>query len=67
MKLRLSLLLALAGICAGLPEVAQAQPNIVFAIADDWGWPHASAYGDKGVKTPTFDRLARDGVLVEHA
>ncbi len=43
-----------------------ARPNIVFAIADDWGWPHAGAYGD-GVQTPTFDRLARDGVLIENA
>ncbi len=57
----------LAALCAGPPQVAQARPNIVFAIADDWGWPHASAYGDEGVKTPTFDRLARDGVLVENA
>ncbi|MEM7457424.1 MAG: sulfatase [Planctomycetota bacterium] len=43
------------------------QPNIIFAIADDWGWPHASAYGDPVVNTPTFDRIAADGVLFEHA
>ncbi len=43
------------------------RPNIVFAIADDWGWPHASAYGDKVVQTPAFDRIAREGVLFEHA
>lgn len=67
MNPRPALLLALAGICAGLPEIGHARPNVVFAIADDWGWPHASAYGDEGVKTPTFDRLARDGVLVENA
>lgn len=36
-------------------------------MADDWGWPHAGAYGDKVVKTPAFDRLAREGVLFEHA
>lgn len=47
---------------------AQASPpNILFAIADDWGWPHAGVYGDPVVKTPTFDRLARDGVLFDHA
>ena len=57
---------ALALLWAG-PTIAAERPNIVFAIADDWGWPHASAYGDKAVKTPTFDRLAREGVLVEHA
>ncbi|MBN2474560.1 MAG: sulfatase [Pirellulales bacterium] len=43
------------------------RPNIVFAIADDWGWPHAGAYGDAVVKTPTFDRLAREGALFHHA
>ena len=42
------------------------RPNIVFAIADDWGWPHAGAYGDAVVKTPAFDRLAREGVLFNH-
>ena len=42
-------------------------PNILFAIADDWGWPHAGAYGDPVVKTPSFDRLAREGVLFHHA
>ena len=44
-----------------------ARPNILFCLADDWGWPHAGAYGDKVVKTPTFDRLAKEGVLFEHA
>ena len=44
-----------------------ARPNVVLAIADDWGWPHAGAYGDPVVETPTFDRLAREGVLFHHA
>ncbi len=43
------------------------RPNILFAIADDWSWPHAGAYGDEVVKTPTFDRLAREGALFNHA
>ncbi len=47
--------------------IAADRPNIVFAIADDWGWPHAGAYGDEGVKTPAFDSLASNGVLIEHA
>lgn len=45
----------------------QQRPNILFCIADDWGWPHASAYGDRVVKTPAFDRVAKEGVLFEHA
>jgi len=43
------------------------RPNILFIIGDDWGWPHASAYGDKVVKTPNFDRIAREGVLFTNA
>jgi N-sulfoglucosamine sulfohydrolase len=42
-------------------------PHILFCIADDWSWPHASIAGDKVVKTPTFDRLAREGVLFSNA
>ncbi len=42
---------------------AQEPPNILFCMADDWGWPHAGACGDKAVKTPAFDRIAREGVL----
>ncbi len=52
---------------ANAQESTAAQPNIILAIADDWGWPHAGAYGDPVVKTPTFDRLASEGVLCHHA
>lgn len=43
------------------------KPNILFAIADDWSWPHASIVGDKVVKTPTFDRVASEGVMFTNA
>lgn len=42
-------------------------PNIVVIIGDDWSWPHASILGDKTVNTPTFDRIAREGILFENA
>lgn len=42
-------------------------PNIVVIMGDDWSWPHASILGDKTVRTPTFDRIAREGVLFENA
>lgn len=42
---------------------AQRRPNILFVIADDWGYGHAGAYGCGWVKTPGFDRVARSGVL----
>ena len=43
------------------------RPNIVFLMADDWSWPHAGICGDKTVKTPNFDRVAREGVLFNNA
>jgi len=45
----------------------QDQPNILFVIADDWSWPHAGIYGDPAIRTPHFDRVAREGILFEHA
>ncbi len=42
-------------------------PNILFAIADDWGYGHASAYGANWVNTPAFDRVAKQGALFTHA
>ncbi len=65
---RLPIALLAVGLLVECAAAEQEQrPNFVFAIADDWGWPHASAYGDQVVKTPTFDRLAREGVLLTHA
>lgn len=43
------------------------RPNILLAIADDWSWPHAGAYGDPAVKTSVFDRVAREGTLFTRA
>jgi N-sulfoglucosamine sulfohydrolase len=44
-----------------------AKPNILFAIADDWSYGHAGAYGCKWIKTPAMDRVARDGILFTQA
>ncbi|GMV99945.1 MAG: hypothetical protein AMXMBFR84_10840 [Candidatus Hydrogenedentota bacterium] len=44
-----------------------ARPNILFAIADDWSWPHASAYGAPQIHTPNFDRVAANGCLFTNA
>ncbi|MFP4058348.1 MAG: sulfatase [Candidatus Brocadiia bacterium] len=49
------------------PRRGKDRPNILFAIADDWSWPHAGAYADEAARTPTFDRLAREGVLFRRA
>lgn len=64
-------MLVLFGMCLALilgltasraPAQEARRPNILFVIADDWG-RHAGAYGTQWVKTPAFDRVAREGVL----
>src|SRR6266852_2309820 len=60
------LLLAAASSGAAAPEPTQKPPNILFALADDWAWPHAGVYGDRVVQTPTFDRVAAEGMLFSH-
>ena len=42
------------------------RPNILFCIADDVSYPHASIYGTRWVNTPAFDRVAREGLLFEN-
>lgn len=45
-------------------ERTDSRPNILFIIFDDWnGSTHAGAYGCTWVKTPNFDRVAREGIL----
>ncbi len=59
-------LLLVTGIASAHATAAE-RPNILFAFADDWSLPHAGAYGDAMVRTPTIDRLAERGVQFEHA
>lgn len=66
MILRVAAGLLLLGAVA-CPAEGDDRPNILLCVADDWGWPHAGAYGDEVVRTPAFDRLAREGVLFDHA
>lgn len=69
----LLLLLALLATVAGRAAETK-RPNIFFFFADDWG-RHASAYAkldgagsvNELIKTPNFDRVAREGVLFRQA
>src|SRR5688572_369640 len=46
---------------AGADAKAPKRPNVVFILADDWGWGDLSAHGNKLVRTPNLDRLAAEG------
>lgn len=46
---------------------AETRPNILFCISDDQSYAHTGADGDPVVKTPAFDRIAREGLRFTHA
>ena len=52
---------------ARVADAAPRRPNILFCIADDASWAHMGAYGCSWVRTPGFDRVAREGVLFTNA
>ncbi|MDR1959288.1 MAG: sulfatase [Planctomycetaceae bacterium] len=42
-------------------------PNILFCIADDASYTHFGANGCSWIKTPGFDRVAKEGIRFTHA
>jgi N-sulfoglucosamine sulfohydrolase len=57
---------AAAAVSCGTRDSAR-RPNILLAISDDQSHLHAGAYGSRFVRTPAFDRVAREGVLFRNA
>ncbi len=41
------------------------QPNIVLLMSDDQGWGETGYYGHPNVKTPTLDKMARNGLRLD--
>ena len=67
--IRLGLLGLACILVSAAPQATAADrrpPNVLFAIADDWGL-HAGGYGTPWVETPNFDRVAREGLLFKNA
>ncbi len=48
-------------------EQPRRRPNILLAISDDQSGMHAGAHGDQAVRTPAFDRVAKEGVRFDFA
>ncbi|MGB4292406.1 MAG: sulfatase-like hydrolase/transferase, partial [Bacteroidales bacterium] len=55
--------------CTGGHEkkILSSKPNILIAMGDDISYPHMGAYGTSWIKTPGFDRVAKDGLLFYNA
>lgn len=65
MRLKTALCAVLAALSSVAGEVER--PNILFCIMDDASWAHMGAYGCKWVETPSFNRLAEEGILFRNA
>jgi N-sulfoglucosamine sulfohydrolase len=69
-KLKIKAGLTLLGlVCACAAAIAQPgrQPNFVLIIADDLAWDDLGAFGNRAVRTPHIDKLARAGLRFERA
>ncbi|HWN18019.1 MAG TPA: sulfatase [Gemmatimonadales bacterium] len=62
--LRLAGSLFALGFLAAAPSTA---PNIIVFVGDDLGWRDTGTYGNRFIKTPNIDRLARGGLRVDYA
>ncbi len=63
----LASLLALLTLTALLRAAPAARPNILWVVAEDAAAFYYGPYGDPLARTPTFDRLAKDGIVFERA
>jgi arylsulfatase A-like enzyme len=43
------------------------RPNILILMSDNQSAEHLGCYGDKSVKTPNIDNIAKDGILFKNA
>jgi len=56
-------LVLLGLLLATVPALAQDKPNVILIITDDMGWGDPGSYGfDRGIKTPSLDRMAAEGI-----
>lgn len=64
MRINLALMFFVAAF--GIARAAE-KPNIVFILADDLGYREVGEFGQKLIRTPNLDQLARDGMrLTQH-
>ena len=48
-------------------SAAEPKPNIIFILADDYGWRDVGCYGSTFYETPNLDKLAAQGMRFTNA
>jgi len=59
--------LGLLTITGNIYAQKQDYPNVIFILADDYGWNDLSCMGSDYYETPNIDRIAKQGVLFTNA
>jgi len=61
----LSLFVIPSSVCLSQKNsIDRTRPNIIVFLADDLGYGDLGCYGNPIIKTPNFDRLAKEGVIL---
>ena len=61
------ILAALLGLTTSAVAQASKKPNIIFILADDLGYGDVGCYGQKKIKTPNLDKMAKQGMRFTQA
>jgi arylsulfatase A len=64
-QLTLAAACGLISLASAIGHAAEARPNVVLIMADDFGYECVSANGGQSYQTPHLDRLAAGGVRFE--
>ncbi|ETZ24744.1 hypothetical protein N824_00540 [Pedobacter sp. V48] len=57
-----ALMLLFPGLVFSQGKAQRKKPNIIYIYADDLGYAEIGAYGQKKIKTPNLDKLAKEGM-----
>jgi len=49
---------------SGLPDEPRRKPNFIVFLTDDQGYNDVGCFGSNKIRTPNFDRMAKDGLML---